>query len=70
MNKHKEKLIISAIKSFGGTGKFFGVFNTAGYQSAMKKIFDYMPSGKIVKQHLENHSRILKLYGGSHWKYN
>lgn len=66
---YKTKFIISAIKSFGGTKKYFGVFNTAGYQSAVKKEFGYIPSGKIVKQHLKNHPRILSLYGGCHWKY-
>lgn len=67
---YKEKFIMSAIKAFGGSGKYFGVFNTAGYQSAIKKILGYMPSGKICKKHLENHSRILQLSGGCHWKYS
>jgi len=66
----KEKFIITAIRSFSGVGKFFGVFNTAGYQSAVKKEFGYMPSGKVVAKHLSGHPRVLQLWGGCHWKYS
>lgn len=67
---YKEKFIMYAIKAFDGTGKYFGVFNTAGYQSAIKYHFGYVPSRNIVKKHLKNQSRILQLSGGCHWKYS
>ncbi len=64
-----EDFIMEAVKSFGGRGKLFGVFNSAGYQSAIKKRFDVVISGKIVNSHLKDHSRVIQLFGGCHWKY-
>ena len=66
----KDKFIKSAIKSFGGFGKHFGVFTNAGYQGAIHKEFGVMPSGKTVRKHLKSHDRVLQLNGGCHWKYS
>ena len=66
----KDKFIKSAIRSFGGFGKHFGVFNTASYQSVVRKEFGFIISGETVRQHLKSHDRVLKLAGGCHWQYS
>lgn len=65
----KNKLIDRAIKSFGGDGKLKNVFTTANYQSVVTKEFqlDNILPSSIARQHLENSTIILKLYGGFHW---
>jgi hypothetical protein len=62
-----EFLAAEAVRDFGDRGD--GLFNTAGFQQAVKRVTGTMPDPNSLAMSLESCARIVRLSGGCHWMF-
>lgn len=60
-----ESLAREAIRRFGDRGD--NVFNTAGFQQAVKHVTGTMPDSGPLAEKLDASPRVVRLAGGCHW---
>jgi hypothetical protein len=61
-----ERFVDRAIVKFGDRGD--GMFNTAGYQSAVREEFGIIPPTDSVNRALLSLPDVVQLSGGCHWR--